>query len=99
MKNLYAVYIMTNYTNTTLYVGVTNNLLRRVQEHKLKQNTGSFTDKYNINKLVYFEITDSIEDALKREKQFKNWQRKWKIELIEKFNPNFEDLSNEIGLV
>ena len=97
MKNQNAVYIMTNYLNTTLYIGVTNDLLRRVFEHKTKFNDG-FTAKYNLNKLVYFEITNSIEDALNREKQLKNWKRDWKIELIKKTNPEFKDLSDDIGL-
>ena len=97
MKNQNAVYIMTNYLNTTFYIGVTNNLLRRVCEHKL-QNKDCFTSKYNINKLVYFEITESIEVAIKREKQLKNWKRQWKIDLIVKDNPAFKDLSNDIGL-
>ena len=97
MKNQNAVYIMTNHTNTTFYIGVTNNLLRRVFEHKNKQNDG-FTAKYNLNKLVYFEITPLIEDAINREKQLKNWKRDWKIDLIKRKNPNFIDLSEEIGL-
>ena len=88
---------MTNYLNTTFYIGVTNNLLRRVIEHK-SQNKECFTLKYNINKLVYFEITESIETAIKREKQLKNWKRQWKIDLITKNNPAFNDLSNDIGL-
>ena len=94
---LYAVYIMTNYTNSTLYIGVTNNLLRRIQEHKTKYNKG-FTEKYNIKKLVYYEITDSIESAIIREKQLKNWKRSWKIDLISEQNPEFIDLSESIGL-
>ena len=97
MKNQNAVYIMTNYLNTTFYIGVTNNLLRRVIEHK-SQNKECFTSKYNLNKLVYFEITESIETAIKREKQLKNWKRQWKIDLITKNNPAFNDLSNDIGL-
>ena len=97
MKNQNAVYIMTNYLNTTFYIGVTNNLLRRVYEHK-SQNKECFTSKYNLNKLVYFEITESIEVAIKREKQLKNWKRQWKIDLITKNNPSFKDLSNNIGL-
>ena len=91
-----AVYIMTNYLNSTFYIGVTNDLLRRVCEHKAKQNSG-FTSKYNLNKLVYFEITNSIEDAINREKQLKHWKRDWKIDLIKKVNPNFKDLSFDIG--
>ena len=97
MKNQNAVYIMTNYLNTTFYIGVTNNLLRRILEHK-SQNKECFTSKYNLNKLVYFEITESIEVAIKREKQLKNWKRQWKIDLITKNNPSFKDLSNDIGL-
>ena len=97
MENQNAVYIMTNYLNTTFYVGVTNNLLRRVCEHK-SQNKKCFSSKYNLSKLVYFEITESIEVAIKREKQLKNWKRQWKIDLITKTNPSFKDLSNVIGL-
>lgn len=70
MEKQNAVYIMTNYLNSTFYIGVTNNLLRRVIEHKKEINDG-FTFKYNLNKLVYFELTSSIEDALNREKQLK----------------------------
>ena len=73
---------MTNYTNTTLYVGVTNNLLRRVYEHKNKLTDG-FTKKYNIDKLGYFEILDDMQTAIEREKQLKAGSRKKKIELIE----------------
>ena len=96
-QHLNAVYIMTNAYNTTLYIGVTNDLLRRVNEHKTKFNEG-FTSKYNLDKLVYFELTPSIEDAINREKQLKNWKRDWKINLIKKTNPNFKDLSKDIGL-
>ena len=97
MKKTYAVYIMTNYLNTTFYIGVTNDLVRRVYEHKMKINEG-FTSKYNLNKLVYFEITDNVNDALNREKQLKNWKRAWKLDLIQKTNPTYSDLSAEIGL-
>ncbi len=97
MEKQNAVYIMTNYLNTTFYIGVTNNLLRRVIEHKKGINEG-FTSKYNLNKLVYFELTPSIEDALNREKQLKNWKRDWKIDLIKKTNPHFRDLSEDIGI-
>ena len=93
-----AVYIMTNYTNTTFYIGVTNNLLRRIYEHKNKLTDG-FTSKYNLNKLVYFELSERIEDALNREKQLKNWKRQWKIDLIVKNNPDFKDLSYDIGYI
>ena len=92
MKKTYAVYIMTNYSETSLYIGVTSNLPKRVWEHKNKVVEG-FTEKYNVDKLVYFETTDSIESAIKREKQLKNWHRQWKINLIKENNPDFRDLS------
>ena len=92
MKKTYAVYIMTNYSETSLYVGVTSNLSKRVWEHKNKVVEG-FTEKYNVDKLVYYETTDSIELAIKREKQLKNWHRQWKINLIKEMNPEFRDLS------
>ena len=92
MKKTYAVYIMTNYSETSLYIGVTSNLSKRVWEHKNKVVEG-FTEKYNVDKLVYFETTDSIESAIKREKQLKNWHRQWKINLIKENNPDFRDLS------
>ena len=92
MKKTYAVYIMTNYSETSLYIGVTSNLPKRVWEHKNKVVEG-FTEKYNVDKLVYFETTDSIESEIKREKQLKNWHREWKINLIKENNPDFRDLS------
>ena len=92
MKKTYAVYIMTNYSETSLYIGVTSNLPKRVREHKNKVVEG-FTEKYNVDKLVYYETTDSIESAIKREKQLKNWHREWKINLIKEINPEFRDLS------
>jgi putative endonuclease len=82
---------MTNRSKT-LYTGVTNDLVRRVYEHKNKQ-IGGFTKKYNIEKLVYFEVTNDILSAIKREKQIKGWLRKKKIALIESVNPLWEDLS------
>ena len=96
-KNAY-VYFMANATNNVLYVGVTNNLERRVWEHENHMYPNSFTEKYKCHKLVYFEYTDNIETAIEREKQLKNWERKWKNELIEKQNPNWMDLSIEYGL-
>ena len=92
MNKTCAVYIMTNYSETSLYIGVTSNLPKRVWEHKNKAVEG-FTEKYNVDKLVYFETTDSIESAIKREKQLKNWHREWKINLIKEKNPDFRDLS------
>jgi len=85
------VYILTNKTNTVLYTGVTSDLKKRVYEHKEKLVEG-FTAKYNVNKLVYFEIFNSIEDAITREKQIKAGSRAKKLELIEKMNPGFRDL-------
>jgi len=89
----YYVYIMTN-NSRTLYTGVTNDLRRRVYEHKNKLIPG-FTNKYNITKLVYYEECKDIKIAIAREKQIKGWLRKKKIELIEKGNPNWEDLSKD----
>jgi len=83
MKNYY-VYIMTNKTKT-LYIGVTNDLVRRIYEHKNKLIDG-FTKKYNITKLIYYEHFFNVEDAIRREKQLKNWHRQWKINLIESVN-------------
>jgi len=76
-----------------MYIGVTNNLDRRMYEHKNKFVKG-FTQKYDVHMLVWYEHTNSIESALQREKQLKKWDRKWKLELIEKDNPNWNDLSN-----
>lgn len=90
----YYVYIMSNWTNNTLYVGVTQDLQHRVGEHKEKKLPG-FTAKYNIKKLVYYEEFDSAYEAIQREKQIKNWKRKWKEELIEKNNPHYTDLSQD----
>lgn len=93
-NRLYYVYIMTNKMNTTLYVGVTNDIERRVYEHKNKENR-CFTAKYNISKLVYFDETDDISYALQWEKTLKKWLRKWKVELIEKENPYWDDLAGD----
>ena len=93
MPREYYVYIMTNKSRM-LYTGVINNLMRRVQEHKNKQVPG-FTSKYNIRFLVYFESTNDIHAALRREKQIKGWLRKKKIALIESLNPLWKDLSEE----
>lgn len=89
----YYVYIMTNRSKT-LYTGVTNDLLRRVYEHKNKMVEG-FTKKYNITKLVYYEDTNDVEEAIAREKQIKGWLRRKKIALIESINPEWKDLSEE----
>jgi putative endonuclease len=97
MSKQYYVYIMTNITNTVIYTGVTNNLLRRVNEHKKKLTKG-FTSKYNINKLIYFEAGEDIYGALTREKQIKSWSRKKKIGLITSTNPDWNDIYQDITL-
>ncbi len=91
----YYVYILASKRNGTLYTGVTNDLVRRVGEHKAGTNEG-FTKKYRVNKLVYFESTNDVRDAIKREKQIKKWLRKWKIALIESRNPEWKDLYDEL---
>ena len=93
--NKYFVYIMTNKNNTVLYTGMTNNLLRRVFEHK-KKITGGFTSKYQITKLVYYEIFDDAYCAIKREKQIKAGSRRKKIDLIDDFNKEWKDLSDSL---
>ncbi len=94
MKDYY-VYIMTNKICSVLYIGVTGNLVRRVYEHKNKLIEG-FTKKYSINKLVYFETTENIKDAIRREKQLKGWRRDRKNNLIEQKNPLWKDLYEDI---
>jgi len=86
---------MANNNNNVLYVGVTNNLERRVWEHKNNINKNSFTSKYKCCKLVYFEDANNINTVIEREKQLKNWKRIWKDELIKKHNPEWEDLSEK----
>ena len=83
---MYYVYILTNWSNKVLYIGITNNLVRRCYEHKHKIIRG-FTEKYNVNKLVYFDTTNDVSEAIKREKQLKGWTRSKKINLIESINP------------
>ena len=92
---IYCVYILANETNTVTYTGVTNDLLRRVFEHKEKIIKG-FTSRYNINKLVYFECTDDVRDAIEREKQIKAGSRRKKIELIESMNKEWRDLYQDL---
>ena len=95
MKKTGYIYFMCNAHNNVLYVGVTNDLARRVAEHKAKVNKG-FTHKYNCDKLVYFEEYDLLTDAIAREKQIKNWKREWKNELVSKVNPEWLDLSHSV---
>jgi len=89
------VYILTNSRNTVLYTGVTSNLVRRIWEHKEKDVPG-FTRRYNVDKLVYYEIGEEIEGAIQREKQIKGGSRQKKIDLIEQQNPHWEDLYESI---
>ena len=96
MKSYY-VYILASKKNGTLYVGVTNDLIRRVDEHKQDRIEG-FTKKYKVHLLVYVEETNDVNSALEREKQIKKWNRQWKIELIEKQNPEWDDLYENDGL-
>ncbi|MEX1199839.1 MAG: GIY-YIG nuclease family protein [Methylophaga sp.] len=91
----YYVYILTNNSNNVLYIGVTNNLKRRVFEHKQHFIDG-FTDKYNVEKLVYFEQTNDVYAAISREKQLKKWRREKKLKLIELQNPQWWDLYEDI---
>ena len=92
MNKTYYVYIVTNITNSVLYIGVTNNLQRRIEEHKNGLVEG-FSKKYKTNKLVYCETTNDINIAIKREKQLKNWHREWKMNLIRNENPGFAELN------
>jgi putative endonuclease len=92
MTKQYYVYILTNKSNKVLYIGVTNDLERRICEHRNEMVDG-FTKKYNLNKLVYFETTTDVRSALEKEKQLKNWHRSWKINLINEFNSEWKDLS------
>jgi len=89
------VYLLINKTNTVIYTGVTSDLLKRTYEHRQNLVKG-FTNKYNVHKLVYYEVFDSIADALIREKQIKGGSRKKKIDLIKNFNPEFKDLYAEL---
>jgi putative endonuclease len=92
----YYVYILASRIGGTLYIGVTNDLVRRVAEHRLKTAAG-FTKRHDVDRLVYFECFDGIEQAIQREKRLKKWTRAWKISLIEKDNPNWIDLYPEIA--
>jgi putative endonuclease len=95
MTKPYFVYILASKRNGTLYIGVTNDLMRRVYEHKNNLING-FTQKYNVHLLVYYEQTSDIKSAIQREKRLKKWNRKWKLALIEKDNPNWVDLYGQL---
>ncbi len=94
MKQYY-VYILASKRNGTLYIGVTSDLLKRIYEHKNDLVDG-FTKEYRVHRLVYYEETDDANSAILREKQMKKWNRQWKMELIEKFNPEWKDLYKDL---
>ncbi|HEX9024630.1 MAG TPA: GIY-YIG nuclease family protein [Geobacteraceae bacterium] len=94
MKQFY-VYILSNERNGTLYTGVTSDLLKRIYEHKNDLVEG-FSKRYGIHNLVWYEMHETAESAISREKQIKKWQRKWKLELIDKSNPFWDDLYKEL---
>jgi putative endonuclease len=96
MDKLYFVYILTNAWHTVFYTGITSDLVRRVYEHKMKLADG-FTKKYNVDKLVYFEQTTDAEAAIHREKIIKKWKRAFKFDAIERMNPEWKDLYNEVA--
>lgn len=96
--NQYYVYILASKIGGTLYIGVTNDLVRRVYEHREKLVDG-FTKKYGVARLVYFEVHTDVEIAITREKQMKKWNRAWKVQLIEENNPNWDGLYNQIAHV
>ncbi|MDE2842414.1 MAG: GIY-YIG nuclease family protein [Chloroflexota bacterium] len=90
------VYIVANQRNGTIYTGVTSDLIRRVWQHKNNINKG-FSSRYNTHTLVWYEGHETMESAITREKQIKNWKRGWKLKLIERNNPQWKDLSQELG--
>ena len=95
---MYYVYILSNSSNTVLYTGVTNNLPRRIYEHKNHLDPNSFTARYRVSKLVYYEATENVEAAIEREKQIKGWNRKRKDKIVSLKNPEWKDLYEDILL-
>ena len=95
MEKQPCVYLLTNKRNGTLYAGVTSNLPRRIWEHKNKFVDG-FTQKYGTDKLVWYELHETMESAIQREKNIKNWNRSWKLKTIEEMNPDWKDLYEEL---
>ncbi|MGK0298568.1 MAG: putative endonuclease [Gammaproteobacteria bacterium] len=95
MERQPCVYILSNNLNGTLYVGVTSDLLKRIWEHKNKVKKG-FSHTYNLNKLVWYELHETMESAIQREKAIKKWDRKWKLSVIEEMNPEWRDLYKDI---
>jgi putative endonuclease len=97
MKEYFYVYIMTNFNNRALYIGMTSNLPKRVWEHQNGVYENAHTKKYKINKLVYYEVYDSFEAAAHRENCMKEWQRAWKIKLVDGMNPGWDDLGKRLN--
>lgn len=95
-RKTYYVYILASQKNGTLYIGVTNDMAFRLEEHKKKVHPKSFTAQYNVSRLVYFEIFSRIEDAIAREKRLKKWNRAWKIALVEKHNPDWKEIEIDV---
>ena len=95
MKENFYVYILSSLHNRVLYIGMTSDIRKRVWEHKERVIEG-FTARYNVDRLVHFEIFDDAENAIKRERAMKEWKRGWKVELIEENNPEWRDLYEEI---
>lgn len=93
--DVYYIYILTNKNHTVLYVGRSKQLKVRLNQHK-NNSIKTFTGKYNVNKLVYFETTKYVNNSIKRERQIKKWNREWKINLINGFNPDWKDLSEDV---
>ncbi|MFO8009239.1 MAG: GIY-YIG nuclease family protein [Dehalococcoidia bacterium] len=93
--NEYYVYILSSKRNGTLYIGVTNDLIRRVYEHR-NGNVAGFTRDYGVNRLVHYEKCGDVREAITREKQLKNWRRRWKVDLIQQENPDWKDLYDDI---
>jgi len=96
-EKTYFVYILASKKNGTLYIGVTSDLVKRIYQHRNNLVAG-FTKKYSVHNLVYFEQTSNVMSAIEREKNLKSWKRGWKLELIEKDNPNWDDLYSKISL-
>lgn len=92
-----AVYILASKRNGTLYIGVTSNLVQRLHQHRTGE-TGGFTARYDVHRLVWLEAHDTMESAIIREKPLKKWERSWKLELIEQANPQWRDLATDLGL-
>ncbi len=95
MQKQYYLYILASKRNGTLYIGITNDLIRRIGEHKSKLIEG-FSKKYNVDRLVFFEIYNDVSEAITREKRLKKWNRHWKIKLIEEMNPEWNDLYDDL---